>query len=390
MSIQSVSSRQASRRQPRRDPPPMDRDAAIRETTELMSTVLDSFPGYVALLDAEGVVFGSNCGWTDLNKDAGRDSIACAPVGENYLIALREAVALGHEHAECLLDALSELREEPSRARVERRCGSSDGKLLAFVAARLRRPTGGVVLTAVDVTMWATSASALQHAQRDLMKAAQLAVAGELVGGITHDLRQPLTSLQMNLETAEYLLRQTPANVGAVATIMTEAVSDSRRLRDSVQVLQDLVSRREPSRANVVLRAAVADVVRLVQSEAMARHVVLEHSLFGEQLEISADPNMLREAVLSLLLDAIENCDTSPGAGRVSVATRVADDHHVALTVTYQRAQRVAGDEGWAVSVVRSVVDAHDAYISIEEKDDSVVTVTTTWPTGPERLALTM
>ena len=357
--------------------------------TELMAAILDSFPGYVALLDAEGFVFTSNCGWTDLNKGAGHDSIACAPVGDNYLVALREAISQGHEHAHCILDALNELREEPSGSRLERTCSSSDGKLLAFVAARLRRPTGGVVLTALDVTAWANSARALQHAQRDLMKAAQLAVAGELVGGITPDLRQPLTSLQMNLETADYLMRQTPANVGAVATIMTEAVTDTRRLRDSVQVLQDLVTRREPTLGNVALGSIVADVVRLVQSEAMARHVVLEHSAFGAQLEISADPNMLREAILSLLLDAIENCDTSPGAGRVAIATRASDDDHVALSVTYQRAQRPAGNEGWAVSVVRSVVDAHRAYISVEENSDLVVTVTTTWPARRDQFALT-
>jgi signal transduction histidine kinase len=390
MSLQPASARAASRRVARREPPPLERGTAVRETTELMAVVLDSYPGYVALLDVEGNIFATNNGWTELHREYGLESIACAALGDNYVEMLQKAAESGHEHASCILDALNEIQGDSSRTRVERTCGSSDQKLLAFVAAPLHRPMGGIVVTAVDVTSWATSARALQNAQRDLMKAAQLAVAGELIGGITHDLRQPLTSLQMNLETVDFLLRQPSASPSSTSGVMADAIVDAQRVRDSIQVLQDLVTRREPHLVSVALGSVVAEVVRLLQSEALARHVVLERSVFGAELEITADPTMLHEAVLSLLLDAIENSDTNPGAARVSIATRAVDGAKVALEVSYQRRQRSSNNEGWGLSVVRSVADAHGAFISIEETADLSVVVTTTWPTERDRFAYSM
>src|SRR6516162_11891098 len=58
----------------------------------------------------------------------------------------------------------------------------------------------------------------LRRARSELERASRLALAGELVAAVTHDLRQPLTALQMNVAAAvAFLRRSTPAITDALA-----------------------------------------------------------------------------------------------------------------------------------------------------------------------------
>src|SRR5439155_5570637 len=118
----------------------------------------------------------------------------------------------------------------------------------------------------------------------------------------------------------------------------------------SVQVLQDLVARREPRRTTLDVREVVREVTSLVQTEAAARRVLLEVDTLSELPVIHADQSMLREAILSLILGAMEHAAESEG--RVGVSTRLVD-HRVELTVTYGRSAETHEDEGWALSVAR-------------------------------------
>src|SRR5262249_37669530 len=123
------------------------------------------------------------------------------------------------------------------------------------------------------------SVRALHQARQELMRAAQLAVAGELVGAITHDLRQPLTALQMDVGVAIHLLRQKAPAVPDALNALEDVLADELRVQESLQVLQDLVARREPRREQIALGAIAAEVARLVGTEASARHVTLDLQL---------------------------------------------------------------------------------------------------------------
>ena len=229
----------------------------------------------------------------------------------------------------------------------------------------------------------ATALYGLEQSRRDLIRTSQLAVAGELVGAITHDLRQPLTALHVNLEVATQSLRQTPPQVALAIAALDDAVDDSRKLRDSVQVLQSLVSRREPIRTAVALDAIVMEVARLVQSEADARRVQLTVALARQLPPLSADASMLREAILSIVLDAIENVAPEIGAVPVRVDTKLLDDAQIELTVTHRRRPEATEDEAWALRIARSVAEAHGATVALETTATSETLVRTVWPTGP-------
>jgi signal transduction histidine kinase len=224
----------------------------------------------------------------------------------------------------------------------------------------------------------------LDQARQDLIRTAQLAVAGELVGAITHDLRQPITALQVNVDVALELLRRPTPDIAGAMGALEDASTDGLVLRDSVQVLADLVARRKPRIAAVALGAVVGEVVKLVHSEALARHVIVDVGNVALLPKISADSTMLREAVLSLLLDAVENADPDARGARVSVSAVSADRSRVELTVSHRRRPGATVDDAWALTVARSVAEAHAATMLVDVNPTSEVMVRTTWPTRRE------
>src|SRR3569833_152184 len=90
----------------------------------------------------------------------------------------------------------------------------------------------------------------------DATRAARLVVAGELLAGITHDLRQPLTAIEMNVAAALRRIEnaptdETPAHEAARRRGVTDALRDAlavlRRSRVALLVFLYLAPRREPA-----------------------------------------------------------------------------------------------------------------------------------------------
>jgi AcrR family transcriptional regulator len=98
---------------------------------------------------------------------------------------------------------------------------------------------------------------------------------------------------------------------------------------------------------------------------------------------LAADASMLREAVLSIVLDAIENAAPEISASPVRVDTKLLDDLQIELAVTHRRRPETTEDDAWALRVARSVAEAHGATVAVETTATSETLVRTLWPTGP-------
>lgn len=225
-----------------------------------------------------------------------------------------------------------------------------------------------------------TASRSLEQARRDLLRTSQLAVAGELVGAITHDLRQPLTALQVNIDVAAQAARAGPSQTAIVLEALADALDDGRKLRDSLQVLQNLVAHREPIRTSVSVGAIISEVAHLVQSEANARQVQLRFVTERGLPTLSADSTMLREAILSLVLDAVEHVTLAEGLACVFVDAKLNADARVEIAVTHRRGARGTVDEAWPVRVARVVAEAHAANVIVETTPSAETVVRTIWP----------
>jgi len=345
---------------------------------DVASDIMESFPGYVAVLDAANTVISANRAWLELHEARGTQSIASAGIGESYLAGVRAGIGEG-EDATRITTLLETARGSDAVAEPVV-VHSPDDRQLRLSARRVRGGSS-LVVTCVDISEWASSERALHQAQRDLIAAAQLATAGELVGGIAHDLRQPLAAVEMNVAVAAHLLRQTPPESASALVALDDAMEGANVLRESVQVLQDLVARREPAFNDVSIVDVIDDVIRLVQAEANARGLGIERLVPSPDRlpRMQADASMLREAILSLLLDAVENADARAPDARVLVSARLVDDR-IELVVHHTTQSGPSQVSAWARSVARSVAEAHGASMSVDIDAVFGTTVRTLWP----------
>lgn len=158
----------------------------------------------------------------------------------------------------------------------------------------------------------------------------QQALMGTIATGLAHEIRNPLSTLSMNLQ----LLMED------WATADTDREQRSRR---KVEVLLREVRRLEAVLNNflrfaaehrlklepVDVNALVAELIDFLEPAARRAAIRLETRLAPALPRIDADPGFLRQALLNLLINAQ---DALPEGGTITLSSR-AEDSHVVLCV---------------------------------------------------------
>lgn len=158
----------------------------------------------------------------------------------------------------------------------------------------------------------------LAESQRHLLHAASLAAVGRLSTSIVHEMRNPLSSIKLNLQA----LAARVADDDAHRELADIALDQSARLE---LMLGDLLNYGKPLELRTeALRFAdlAADVIEDVRPEAASRTVrIAVHDDLGDTV-IAADPEQLRRALSNLIRNAVE---ASPAGAEVTVRGREAD-----------------------------------------------------------------
>ncbi len=244
--------------------------------------------------------------------------------------------------------------------------------------------TNSLLMELENVSM-SDAAGGTDHTARettsDLERASRFALAGELVTAVAHDLRQPLTAIEMNISAATALLRRaTPAIPDALAAL-DDALVQERQMRDALQALQDLVIRRAPRREACDVAAAVRDAVALVQGDSLARHVFLDVDVDPSVPAVSGDPVLIRQALVNVLIDALEATSLSRRTDAPIAITVRRVDAAVEIAVSHFGMRATGGGlDDWGLAVARSIVAAHGATIALAGTAEAGVSVVTTWP----------
>jgi len=225
-----------------------------------------------------------------------------------------------------------------------------------------------------------------EEGEQELERVARLIVAGELVAAVAHDLRQPLTAMEMNVSAALRLIAAdgvaASAVAGEIVDALRDALAEQGRMRAALQVLEDLARHREPAFGSVNLVPLVHDVLRLVASEASARHIAIDVVAPPNLPPIRADETLVRQALLNLLINAIE-CTTAGDRpnGPITVSASTAGTRGVELTVMHFGGWRQsASGTDWALALAHAVTDAHGTSIALGGSPLAGVTATIVWP----------
>lgn len=222
---------------------------------------------------------------------------------------------------------------------------------------------------------------AVHETKSELERASRLALAGELVTAVTHDLRQPLTAIEMNISAASALLRRPSPVIAEALAALDDALVQQRQMRDALQALQDLVIRRAPRREACSVADALRDAMTLVQGDSLARHVFVDVNVEPSVPAVSGDPVLLRQALVNVLVDALEATSLSKRKDApITIAVRRIDDS-VEIAVNHFGVRAAgAGLDDWGLALARSIVAAHGATIALTGTAETGVSLVMRWP----------
>jgi signal transduction histidine kinase len=157
---------------------------------------------------------------------------------------------------------------------------------------------------------------------RETLQAERLAAVTTLVGGLAHEIRNPLNAATLQLDVLEARVERGQTDAASLLPVVTTVRDELRRLGN---LLSDLLSFARPPTLElrrVDLNALLTELAGLERTKADRSSVALELELDSAVGQITLDLERIREAVANLIENAIE---AAGEGGRIWLRSRLAD-----------------------------------------------------------------
>ncbi|MCR6633025.1 MAG: two-component system sensor histidine kinase AtoS [Magnetospirillum sp.] len=338
---------------------------ALLDARSLNENILDSIADGVIAVDVDGRITSANPAACRMLGVTPRDILGHAyatlyPTQDKFISALLDTLRSGRDH-------IGIPREFPV----------GDQIVHVILSSSLLRDGTGTVIGAVAVLK---DRSEQQRLHKQIMRADRLAGLGELVAGVAHEIRNPLTSIRgfmQYLESSnsiEEWQRYTPLivrQVDSLNRIVTELLEFGRH--------------RLPCIGPVEVNALIQEITVLVGTKTPARITL---ALSGDIPSIQADGEALKQVVLNLLLNAVQ---AIPDSGTVTIATEadpVAAHVHISVSDTGvgilpENLEKIFDPffstkptgTGLGLAMAHRIVDAHHGTISVSSVPGTGTTV---------------
>ncbi|MBI4490627.1 MAG: hypothetical protein HY694_16200 [Deltaproteobacteria bacterium] len=144
----------------------------------------------------------------------------------------------------------------------------------------------------------------------------------EIARGMIQRIRNPLNALQLHVDNLEDEITEVH---------IENSLKRLKRIRNTIGELDSLlcevlrlVDLPKPQITSININALVREVETFARPEASKKGLTIKVDLRENMPEIQADPIQIKQAILNLVLNAIEN---SPFKGSVTLATETKSDH---------------------------------------------------------------
>ena len=190
------------------------------------------------------------------------------------------------------------------------------------------------LLTISDLSERHRAEERLRVQQAALARAYRFLTLREMTRGLAHEINQPLTAI---LNYANGGIRK--LNSGQLSSEVTRSLlehigSQVQRAADVIRRLRFLLQRDPMGKEHCDINALVSESVKLTQMEVRGSHARIRIARARSLPAVQVDPLQLVQALVNLILNALESMGREPSvAPRLVIATRADGAHRVEVAI---------------------------------------------------------
>jgi len=159
----------------------------------------------------------------------------------------------------------------------------------------------------------------LHQREHEVLRAEQLAAVGQVAAGVAHELRNPLTSVKMLVQTG--LEGNPPPGLPAEDLGIIE--HEIRRMEACIQTFLDFARPPRAEQRRTDLLEVIRRAVTLLDGRARRQNVTIKTDLPPHPVELFIDGEQIHQVLVNLMLNSL---DAMPRGGELRLALRVLTD----------------------------------------------------------------
>ena len=166
----------------------------------------------------------------------------------------------------------------------------------------------------------------IDRLQRRARQAERLAELGTLTGGLAHELKNPLSTIQLNLQLLREDVPDDQDATGRIRNRLITVQKEASRLRDILDDFLRYAGRMELVRKPVDVAALLEEMVDFFHPQAQLQRVQVRLRPAQGPVTVAIDERLVKQALLNLMLNALQ---AMPEGGEIILSARREDGRAV-------------------------------------------------------------